>query len=90
MPIDTGGPATRPAKEWNEMFFNTGPWPSTIDDPTEARDRYHRVALYEARIAAEQDPQGAAFGARRSLVDRVRAAIGLGPSASHAIACSAC
>jgi hypothetical protein len=72
------------------MFFNAGTWPSTIDDPTEARDRYHRVALYEARIAAEQDRHGTAFGARRSLVDRVRAAIGLAPSTSDTITCGAC
>ena len=72
------------------MFFNAGTWPSTIDDPTEARDRYHRVALYEARIAAEHEPHRDATSARRSLLDRVRMAIGFGASAPDAIACSTC
>ena len=71
------------------MFFNAGTWPSRFDDPTEARDRYHRVALYEARIAAEQDPHRSDASVRRGLFDRVRGAIGLAPRATDTIACGA-
>ena len=72
------------------MFFNAGTWPSTINDPAEARDRYHRVALHEARVAAEHDPHRLGTSAQRGLVDRLRAAIGISPSAPDVIACSAC
>ena len=72
------------------MFFNTGTWPSTINDPAEARDRYHRVALYEARIAAEHEPHRTAANGHRGLIDRLRTAFGVSPSSPDAITCSAC
>ena len=71
------------------MFFNQSVWPTRFEDPTEARDQYHRVALREARIAAERDPHRATMVAHRSLIDRVRGAIGLAPRATDTIACGA-
>ncbi|MBI3750617.1 MAG: hypothetical protein HY263_03025 [Chloroflexi bacterium] len=71
------------------MLFNVGTWPSAINDPTEARDRYHLIALHEARIAAEQEPHRSAAN-RRGLIDRMRAAIGLAPGARETIACATC
>ncbi|HEX7949458.1 MAG TPA: hypothetical protein VF494_03845 [Candidatus Limnocylindrales bacterium] len=90
MAIDTGGAETGPEKERTEMVFNAGTWPTAADDPAEARDRYHRVALYEARIATEHGPHRATTTAQRSFVARVRAAVGLSPSAPDAVACSVC
>lgn len=72
------------------MLLNAATWPTITESPTEARDRAHRVAFYEGRLAAKQESRRAASNAPRSLVDRVRAAIGLTPSAPDAIACGAC
>jgi hypothetical protein len=73
------------------MFaLNSGAWPVALQDPAEIRDRYHRIALREARIAAESHPRGvAAMDAPRSLVDRVRAAMGLADRAPDCVGCGA-
>lgn len=72
------------------MLFNAGTWPSTINDPAEARNRSHQVALYEARIAADHPRHHGALSAHRSLVDRIRKAIRVAPSPPDAVACGAC
>lgn len=72
------------------MLFNAATWPTIIESPTEARDRAHRVAFYEGRRAAKQESRRAATTAPHSLLDRVRAAIGIAPSAPDAVACGAC
>ena len=72
------------------MFaLNAGTWPATSENPSDARDRYHRVALAEARVAAEHEPHVAAGAARTSLVGRVRAALGFSNSQPDSLACCA-
>jgi hypothetical protein len=71
------------------MFaLSAGVWPVNREDPTEIRDRYHRVAMHEAQVAADaREPAARPSG--RSLADRVRLAIGLAPSEPQCIACGA-
>ena len=72
------------------MFaLNAGIWPATSESPSDARDRYHRVALAEARVAAEHEPHVGADLARTSLVGRIRAALGFASSQPDSLACCA-
>ena len=80
----------RPRKETIEMFaLNAGVWPVDREDPSESRDRYHRVALHEAQIASEASGDETAPGAHRNLMDRVRLAIGLTPADPACVSCPA-
>lgn len=70
------------------MFaLNSGAWPVALQDPAEQRDRYHRIALREAQIADEREPH--AGTGPRTVVDRIRSAIGLTPSNADCVACGA-
>jgi len=72
------------------MFaLSAGVWPVNREDPTEIRDRYHRVAMHEAQVAADSREQALVRASGRSLADRVRLAIGLAPSEPQCIACGA-
>lgn len=72
------------------MFgLNAGVWPVNREDPGEARDRYHRIALHEAQVASYSHADEVLRPAGRSLADRVRLAIGLAPSEPQCVACAA-
>lgn len=64
-------------------------WPTSLEDPTEERDRYHRIALHEARIASEWSSTASRRSQPAGILDRVRQAIGLAPAAPECVACSA-
>jgi hypothetical protein len=79
-----------PGRRSTSMFaLNTGVWPVNREDPAEIRDRYHRVALHEARIAADAREEEPIRTSARSLADRVRLAFGLAPSEPQGVACGA-
>lgn len=54
-------------------------WPPSPEDPNTTRDRIHRIALAEARIASEHEGRSARPTDSVGLLDRVRRAIGLAP-----------
>ena len=72
------------------MFaLNAGVWPVDREDPAEVRDRDHRIALHEARIASEGRDEGLDRASSHSVLDRVRLAIGLAPTEPACAACPA-
>jgi hypothetical protein len=72
------------------MFpFHPDSWPLSREDPSEARERAHRVALREARLAADCREDGLRRAALRTVADRVRLAVGLAPAQSVCVACGA-
>jgi hypothetical protein len=71
------------------MFaLNSGAWPVALQDPAETRDQYHRIAMREAQIVAEQDPH-AGVAVTPTLMNRVRSAIGLTSSEPDCVPCGA-
>ena len=89
MSIDTAD-LERSGKETTEMFaLNAGVWPVNREDPAEVRDRDHRIALNEARIASEGRDDGFERSSSRSLIDRVRLAVGRAPTEPACAACPA-
>jgi len=64
-------------------------WPSAIEDPTDERDRYHRIALHEARIASDWSAAASRRSEAAGLLDRVRRAIGIAPAQPDCAACTA-
>jgi len=72
------------------MFaLNAGVWPVNREDPAEIRDRHHRIALHEAQITSEGREDGFDKRSSRSLVERVRLAVGLAPTEQPCAACPA-
>jgi hypothetical protein len=73
------------------MFaFSTSPWPTLHEDPTFARERVHRAALAEARMAAEMHGEPTDRTEPR-LADRIRQALGLtGSTVNHGADCATC
>jgi hypothetical protein len=69
--------------------LNAGAWPATREDPTEARDRYHRIALAEARTASEREPHSEPETETIGILDRVRSALGLATTQPDSVACCA-
>lgn len=72
------------------MFaLNAGTWPATAESPSDARDRYHRVALAEAKVAAEHEPHAVPMAAATSILDRVRTALGFTAGQPDTLGCCA-
>lgn len=70
------------------MFpLHPGAWPPPHEDPSEARERAHRIALREAHLAAECREDGLRRAALRTVADRVRLAVGLAPVEPVCVAC---
>ena len=87
--IDTAGPE-RPEKELKNVFaLNAGVWPENREDPSEIRDRYHRIAMHEAQIADEALDHHLDRTTGRSLIERVRISIGLAPTEQPCVSCPA-
>jgi hypothetical protein len=64
-------------------------WTTPPEDPTEERNRFHRIALHEARIASDWRTTASREARPAGLLDRVRAAIGIAPAQADCVACSA-
>jgi hypothetical protein len=72
------------------MFaLNAGNWPVDRESPSEARDRYHRVALHEAQIVSEARDERSVLSEHRSLIARIRLAVGPTPAEPACVGCPA-
>ena len=68
------------------MYANA--WPMILDRQTEDRDRYHRIAIHEARIATDWSGD-AAPRTRPGLVGRIREALGIAAPPADCVGCAA-
>ena len=63
-------------------------WPMILDHRTEDRDRYHRIAIHEARIATEWAGD-TAQRTRPGLVGRIREVLGISAPQADCVGCAA-
>jgi hypothetical protein len=66
-----------------------GSWFSTPEPRSQQLNRFHRVALEEARMAAHRHSESSTWVGSSTLLDRVRRAVGIAPAEPECAVCAA-